>query len=153
MNTKLLEIRDCGTCILALAIQMMALPASTTEKQVTPDSIEYWFLHYRSGYPEDGSSIMLMCLADGRATNDPYAWGSLGMGARTMPNAHNWIIEHWNELQDGDVVDVQFIRGETTVAKKSERLVPWLYQNRDETAYPHEPQVFTMDEYRRENSE
>ena len=26
------------------------------------------------GYPEDGSSIMLMCLYDGRATNDPYFW-------------------------------------------------------------------------------
>lgn len=121
MNTKLLEIRDEGTCILALAIQMMALPASTAEKQVTPASIEYWFLHYRSGYPTDGSSIMLMCLSDGKATNDLYQWTALGMGSRTMPNAHAFIERHFDELSDGDVVDVQVILGETSVPKKSER--------------------------------
>lgn len=129
MNTKLLEIRDEGTCILALAIQMQAdegVPAPKPplfEPHYWKDTLEYWFLHRRSGYPEDGSSIMLMCLADGRATNDPYEWGSRGMGMRTMPNAHNFIIEHWAELSDGDVVDVQVILGETETPKQSERLV------------------------------
>jgi len=114
MKTKLLEIRDSGTCILALAIQMMSL---------RPDGVTHWFLHYRSGYPADGSSIMLMRLSDGKATNDPHSWPSLGMGRRTMGNAHNWIINHWAELSDGDVVDVQVILGETTTPKVSERLV------------------------------
>lgn len=40
-----------------------------------------------------------------------------------MGNAHNWIIDHWQELKDGDVVDVQFILGETKEPKVSERLV------------------------------
>ena len=114
MTTKLLEIRDERTTILVLGIQMMSK---------RPDGLDYWFLHYRSGYPEDGSSIMLMCLADGMATNDPYEWGSRGMGMRTMPTAHNYIIEQWDKLKDGDVVDVQVILGETTVPKKSERMV------------------------------
>ena len=114
MNTKLLEIRDKGTCILALGIQMMSK---------RPDGLEHWFLHYRSGYPEDGSIIMLMCLSDGKATADLYEWASLGMGSRTMPNAHDYIARHFDELSEGDVVDVQVILGETTVPKKSERMV------------------------------
>jgi hypothetical protein len=48
---------------------------------------------------------------------DPYDW----RGARTKPNAHLWITEHWHEIADGDVIDVQFILGETAVPKCSER--------------------------------
>lgn len=113
LATKLLEIRDKGTCILALAIQMVGLSTS----------VGYWFLHYRCGYPEDGSSIMLMCLDNGKATNDPYEWPALGMGIRTMGTAHNWILGHFEELGDGDVVDVQVILGETRCPKKSERFL------------------------------
>jgi hypothetical protein len=36
--------------------------------------------------------------------------------------AHEWIIEHWAELGDGDVVDVQHILGETATKKVSERV-------------------------------
>lgn len=36
---------------------------------------------------------------------------------------HNqYIIEHFDELESGDVVDVEFIVGETTEQKKSERI-------------------------------
>ena len=129
MNTKLIEIRDEGTCILALGIQMLAIipgidtPFTSDIREMHEGGLlRDWFIHQRSGYPRDGSSIMLMCLADGRATNDPYELGSRGMGPRTMQNAHNHIIEHWDELRDGAVVDVQVILGETTVQKKSERL-------------------------------
>ncbi len=152
MNTKLLEIRDEGTCILVLGIQMEA-PVAMECNGRWKDTVAYWFLHYRSGYPEDGSSIMLMCLEDGRATNDPYEWGSRGMGLRTMPNAHNYIIEHWDELKEGDVVDVQFILGETTVAKKSERFPVRLPTQDVALQYPNSAEVFTMDDYRRDNSE
>jgi hypothetical protein len=37
-----------------------------------------------------------------------------------MGNAHHWIIEHWDELKDSDVVDVEFILGETQQPKVSE---------------------------------
>ena len=63
-----------------------------------------------------------MALDDGRATNDPYEWVARGMGERTMPVAHNWIIEHFDALSDGDVADVQFILGETEKPKVSERV-------------------------------
>ena len=35
--------------------------------------------------------------------------------------AHHYIIEHWDKLRDGDVVDVSFILGETQQPKVSER--------------------------------
>ena len=112
METKVLEIRDSGTCILALAIRMKS----------DGSEVRDWFIHYRSGYPRDGSSIMLMRLADGRATNDPYEWPAVTHDHRTMPHAHNWIIDHFDELSDGDVVDVQYLLKERETPKESERL-------------------------------
>ena len=109
LESKILEIRDSGTHIPALAIRMLA-----------GNETQAYYLHNRCGYPRDGHSIMLMMLSDGKATNDPYEWQS---GARTLPLAHLWIIDHFSELSDGDVVDVQFISGETKRPKISERLV------------------------------
>ena len=57
-----------------------------------------------------------MFLNDCRAANDPHEWNS-----RTMTAAHVYIEMHWSELSDGDVVDVEFILGETAQQKKSER--------------------------------
>jgi hypothetical protein len=39
-----------------------------------------------------------------------------------MPVARNHIIDHFEALSDGDVVDVEHILGETTEPKVSERL-------------------------------
>jgi hypothetical protein len=39
-----------------------------------------------------------------------------------MPVSHNYIIDHFDELADGDVVDVEFILGEKPAKKVSERL-------------------------------
>ena len=48
---------------------------------------------------------------------DPYSWATT---ARTIPQAHIWITEHFNELTSGDVVDIEFILGETPVKKISQ---------------------------------
>lgn len=110
MNIKVVEIRDKGTRIDALAIQMLG-----------DNEIQRHYFH-ASGYPEDGSSIMLMIIYTGKATNDPYEWAALGLGPRTMPVAHNWIIEHFDEIEEGQVVDVEFLLGERPAPKVSERL-------------------------------
>ena len=110
LKAKFIEIRDAGTRVDAIAIRMSS-----------SDPIPHYYL-CRSGHPADGSSIMLMCVYDGKATNDPYEWEKVGMGIRTMGNAHNWICEHFDEISDGDVVDVQFLLGETKKPKISERL-------------------------------
>lgn len=106
MHTKALEIRDMGTFIAALAIDIN--PANDSQ---------HWLMR-RCGYPCDGQPNVILTRLDGsgQATNDPYAWGG-----RTWPVAHNYIIKHWDSLQDGDVVDVSFILGESTTPKISER--------------------------------
>jgi len=102
---KALEIRDEGTFIAALAVDMNP----TTDAQ-------RWLLR-RCGYPCDGRPNIVLTRLDGNgtATNDPHTWGG-----RTWPVAHGYIIEHWATLRDGDVVDVSFILGETDAPKVSE---------------------------------
>ena len=77
-----------------------------------------FYLLRRCGYScDDRPNVILTRLdGNGKATNDPSAWGG-----RTWPVAHRHIIERWHELADGDVVDVQFILGETPAPKVSER--------------------------------
>lgn len=107
METKILEIRDKGTMIAALCVNMN--PANDVQR--------YYLRRY--GYPCDGRPNIMVTHANGgqKASNDPYEWGG-----RTWPYAHNYIIEHWDELKDGDVVCVETILGERQSPKISERL-------------------------------
>ena len=109
MRAKTLEIRDEATFIPALAVD------------INPDNDAQRYLMRRCGYPCNGEPNVIVTRldGDGQASNDPYSWGG-----RTWPIAHNYIIEHWDELEDGDVVDVSFILGETTTRKISERVAP-----------------------------
>jgi hypothetical protein len=106
MKTKLIEIRDSCTLIIALCIDMQ------------PDNeAQRWGLR-RYGYPCDGKPNIMMTHATGerKASNDPYFWND-----RTFSTAHHYIIEHWHELKDGDVVCVEWILGERRTPKISER--------------------------------
>ncbi len=119
MKVKTLEVRDEGTFIPVLCVDMQPGLESGSAAQ----RAQHYLLR-RCGYPCDGQSnvIMTRLSGDGQATNDPYGWKD---GARTFPVAHNWIIENWDTLKDGDVVDVSFILGETTKPKVSERENVW----------------------------
>lgn len=110
LGAKVLEIRDRATRIDVLAIPM----AGSNPIQA----------HYfrRAGYPADGSSIMLMVMYNGKATNDPYQWADLRFGIRTMQVAHDYIIRHFAELEDGQVIDVEYVLAEVAVPKQSERI-------------------------------
>ena len=107
MKVKTLELRDRATFIPLLAID------------INPDNDAQRWLMRRVGYPCDGQPnvIITKLSGDGDASNDPYAW----RGARSFPVAHDWIINHWDDLKDGDVVDVEFILGENKEPKASER--------------------------------
>lgn len=108
MKIKILEIRDSGTFIPVVAIDM------------NPENQEQFYYLRRLGFPCDGKPNIAIFHADcgGQSVwNDPYGWG----GARTYPVAHNWIIQNWHSLSDGFVVDVEFILGETDKVKLSER--------------------------------
>ncbi len=108
MKAKTLELRDRATFIPLLAVD------------INPDNEQQRYLMRRVGYPCNGEPnvIVTRLSGDGQATNDPYGWPT---DSRSFPVAHNWIIDHWDELADGDVVDVEFILCETTVKKESER--------------------------------
>ena len=94
MHFKFIEIRDSMTCIPALAIR--------TEPS---DDVERRFLNERCGHPIDG--VILMRLGDQRANSDPYFWAD-----RTHTAAHEWLLGHFDEVEDGAVVDVRVILGE-----------------------------------------
>jgi len=127
MIAKALEIRDKGTFIAALAVDMNpGLPypenGSMSESELSNSLSAHnarTYLLRRCGYPCDGRPNVIVTRLDGsgKASNDPYSWGG-----RTWPIAHNYIIDHWETLRDGDVVDVEFILSETTEPKQSERL-------------------------------
>jgi hypothetical protein len=108
VEVKLIEVRDSGTLIVALCVDM----------NPENDAQRYYLRRY--GYPCDGAPNVVVTHANANgdpATNDPYSWKS-----RTWGVAHNHIIEHWDELDDGSVVDVEFILGNSLTPKVSERL-------------------------------
>ncbi len=114
MRTKVFEIRDKGTFIPVIAVEV--------ETQLEEER----YLLSRAGYGRypSGECVILIraeCSGvDRNATYDPYAWGS--GGGRTYQVAHNYIIGNWRNLQSGDVIDVEFILGEKPAPKISERL-------------------------------
>lgn len=118
MQAKILEIRDEGTYFAVLAVDMNPIDPSSIEAKENYQAQRYHLR--RVGYPCDGRpNIGITHLsADGKPFwNDPYGWGG-----RTYPVAHKYIIENWPDLRDGDVIDVQYILGETAAKKVSERL-------------------------------
>ena len=107
MIIKAIEIRDRATCIPAIAIKMSA-----------GGPVEERFL-WRCGYPRDGHCVVLMRLADQRAASDAYDWAD-----RTHKAAHLYIEKHFDELNEGAVVDVRVILGEADVPATAEIVMP-----------------------------
>lgn len=116
MNIKLFEVRDRSTFLAVMAI---VLRGPVSER-------ELWLLR-RAGY--DGSQItgpeenveryVILCKLDGvEAQYDPHAWSGR---SRTMPLAHDYIIKNWKNLTSGEVIDVEFILGESKLPKDSEQ--------------------------------
>jgi hypothetical protein len=108
MKAKMLEIRDRGTFISALAVEMVGDPS---------DYAETWLLR-RAGYGSNRCILLVDPRGHGRAEHDPYDWDK---STRTWGNAHNYIAENWDSIKSGDVIDVEFVLGESQKKKKSER--------------------------------
>ena len=101
MITKLFEIRDSMTFIPVLAVAISDADG---------------FLARRAGF--GSRCIQLVHFAGGKTSYDPYDWDN-----RTMQRAHLYIQQFWDDLKDHDVVDVEFILGETKEPKQSEKWV------------------------------
>lgn len=106
MKTKLFELRDRATFIPIICVYCGR----------DYDEISN-FLLARCGYGY-GCNILMTALVGGKKAHcDPYDWAD-----RTYQVAHLYIIQHWDELINGQVIDVEFILGETTSPKISERV-------------------------------
>ncbi len=108
MEIKCLEIRDDGTFIPVICIRPV------------PENEAQRYLLRRDGYRgDDAEHCIIMIDAQCRGVAyDCYEWVNCG---RTKKIAHDYIANRWHELKDGDVVDVEYILGETTGRKRSER--------------------------------
>ena len=110
MTTKLFEIRDRMTFIPVIAISL----ESETEAER--------YLLARTGYgltvERQGTYIFMARLEGGQSTSDPYQWETK---ARTLPEAHKYLLDHFHELPNGSVVDVEFLLGEQPEPKLPER--------------------------------
>lgn len=100
MITKFLEIRDRGTLIPALAIEISKYDHR---------------LAWRAGFGEQ-RSILLLNLAKMTMQHDPYEWNP--REGRTMKIAHQFIRERWDVITESDVIDVEYILSET-ISKKT----------------------------------
>lgn len=106
MIVKLFEIRDRMTFIPVMGVRIDAY------NEVDPNR----YLLRTMGF---GSvvCILLTHLGTSESHWDVYDWHS-----STMQQAHNHIQQNFDALENGAVVDVEFITGATAEPKKSQRL-------------------------------
>lgn len=109
MIVKLFEVRDSATFLPVIAIKCD--PANEAER----------YLLARTGYgmiaEDQGEYVLMTALHGGDPLRyDAYAWGN----NRTRAVTHAHIQKHFNELESGAVIDVQFLLGETKAPKVSE---------------------------------
>lgn len=114
MLIKVLEIRDRATCFSAMAIKMVPEAYHATSLVDGVDWIQIQTAHLeRNGYGFDYPCVMMCNLRGGKALYDHYEWGD-----RTCYVAHKYIEKNFDTLKEGDVVDVEYILGETTQPKE-----------------------------------
>lgn len=105
MQIKTIEIRDSATFIPAIAIR----PEMRTGGED--------YLWRRAGYDTPYRYILLLKLNDLSGQYGSADWGS----SRTMSVAHRYLEEHWDDIGEyGEVIDVEYILGETEEKKASE---------------------------------
>ena len=114
METKLFEIRDRMTFIPVICIKID--PANEQER----------YLLSSSGYgvsPEAQRKygVLMARLQELKFEAHPMTHPG-APNVRTMPEAHKYVSKHWEELNTGDVIDVEYITGEVTEPKVSQRL-------------------------------
>lgn len=80
---------------------------------------EELFLIRRAGY---SGEVIHPAVLFGHAQGGKFEYNPVAWGDRTFQTAHQYICENFNALGSGDVIDVEFVLGETKEPKKSERL-------------------------------
>jgi len=111
MKTIAVEIRDRHTFIPALVIVL----GPTIGPTFRTDPGEEYLLRRAGWHNFTNPGIILTRLDAGKGVIDPFSSG------RTIDAAYSYCSEHWADLENGDVIDIEFILGESSVKKVSER--------------------------------
>lgn len=109
METKLFEVRMTFVPVICI--------------KCSPEGEEEHYLLVMAGYGLQvktiEQNILYAKLAGGEMTADAF---EICQGNRTHTAAHQYIIQSWDGLKSGDVIDVEFILGETAAPKISQRI-------------------------------
>lgn len=100
----ILEIRDRMTFIPVVV------------NKIIPTTDQEMYLFRRAGWDFSTIPILVTNLVSGDSKINPFDWGG-----RTMEIAHKFISENIEDIQPGMVIDVEYILGESTEPKVSER--------------------------------
>lgn len=105
MNSKMFEVRDRSTCISVVATKLKG-----------QNEAEKYLLQRAGFYGDVFSYILLTHMETFKSTFDAFKWDD-----RSMRTAHQYIQQNFDNLKTGDVIDVEFILGETKQPQKSLR--------------------------------
>lgn len=103
MKTKIFEIRDRATFIPVLCTKLK----SYDQREAS--------LLGAAGYSAESNFVMVTELENPKNTQYSCYYGR---NDRTFTVAHQHIEENFDSLKTGDVIDVEFILGETTKRKE-----------------------------------
>ena len=109
MTTKVFELRDRMTFIPVIAIHLK------------PEDGRELYLLSQVGFgttPERCAEHILF----GRLEGGPLRYDEFEWGDRTFATAHSYIKANWDAMKNGEVIDVEFLLGETHEAKTSQFL-------------------------------
>jgi hypothetical protein len=107
VTCKTVEIRDRGTFVPALAIRLD--PADERDRYLLAQS------GFGTTAEEMGKYVLLINLVKD-APYDAFGHGP----ARTLRIAHHVLIDSFDHIENGEVVDVEYLLGETAEKKRSE---------------------------------
>jgi hypothetical protein len=110
MKTKIFEVLDRATCMPVVATRLETDFSQPLEEGAVAIMREHKLLTRLGLDSNDSYKILLSVIGSGYADSqiDPYGWGD----SRTRVTAHKYIEKHFDTLENGAVVDVEFILGE-----------------------------------------
>lgn len=127
LSSKLEWELRCPRCLYTMAQSVAEAVLATQGAELICDSTAHpservKMEKYPSKHhlPSELPPYIIVVKLDGvDAEYDPHSWE---YGGRTIPSAHQYIIDHWKELKSGQVLDVEFLNGESAEPKITERL-------------------------------
>ena len=106
-EVKFFEVRDSGTHIPVMCVRFSILDLPERQQHIARRGgwgpLQYGLYYIKLAYPQ--------------TQFDAYEWSD-----RTNQAAHLWIEGHWNELEDGALIDVRVCLDESDTPCESDYL-------------------------------